>query len=64
MKIKVIRYKYNAWHVIDYLFNENGKPLGSLQSNLITKNRKGSLTYNYFGKVYNVGSWEWGNIKE
>ena len=63
MKIKVIRYKYNAWHVIDRVYNND--KLQFEQSNLNSTNRFGAKKFKCNnGTTLNVNSWEWGNINE
>ena len=63
MKVKVIRYIYNAWHVIDRVYIND--KLQFEQSNLNTKNRFRAKKFKCNnGTTLAVTSWEWGNIKE
>ena len=64
MKIKVVRYIYNAWHVIDRVYNDKGSLLFE-QSNILSKNRFRAKKFKCNnGSTLDVNSWEWGNIKE
>ena len=61
--MKIIRYKHNAWHVIDRVYNNDS--LQFEQTNLNTKNRFGAKKFKCNnGTTLAVKSWEWGNIKE
>ena len=61
--MKIIRYKYNAYNVIDRVYNND--KLQFEQTNLNTKNRFGAKEFKTNnGTTLAVNSWEWGNIKE
>ena len=61
--MKIIRYKYNTYNVIDRVYNND--KLQFEQTNLNTKNRFGAKEFKTNnGTTLNVNSWEWGNIKE
>jgi hypothetical protein len=61
--MKIIRYKYNTYNVIDRVYN-NDKLLFE-QTNLNSKNRFGAKEFKTNnGTTLAVNSWEWGNIKE
>ena len=61
--MKIIRYKYNTYNVIDRVYNND--KLQFEQTNLNTKNRFGAKEFKTNnGTTLNVDSWEWGNIKE
>lgn len=62
--MKIIRYKYNTYNVIDRVYNDKGS-LQFEQTNLNTKNRFGAKKFKCNnGSTLAVNSWEWGNIKE
>lgn len=62
--IKVIRYKYNSYHITDIVYKD-GKQITSPQSNLVSKNRFGAKKFKCDnGSILAVNSWEWGDIKE
>lgn len=62
--MKIIRYKYNTYNVIDRVYNDKGS-LQFEQTNLNTKNRFGAKEFKANnGTTLAVTSWEWGNIKE
>ena len=61
--MKIIRYKYNTYNVIDRVYNNDKLQFG--QTNINTKNRFGAKEFKTNnGTTLNVDSWEWGNIKE
>lgn len=61
--MKIIRYKYNTYNVIDRVYNND--KLQFEQTNLNTKNRFGAKEFKTNnGTTLNVDSWEWGNINE
>ena len=61
--MKIIRYKYNTYNVIDRVYNND--KLQFEQTNLNTKNRFGAKEFKTNnGTTLAVNSWEWGNIKE
>jgi len=61
--MKIIRYKYNTYNVIDRVYNDDS--LLFEQSNLLSKNRFGSKKFKCNTRsTLDVNSWEWGNIKE
>ena len=61
--MKIIRYKYNTYNVIDRVYNND--KLQFEQSNLNSTNRFGAKKFKTNnGTTLNVNSWEWGNIKE
>lgn len=62
--MKIIRYKYNTYNVIDRVYNDKGSLLFE-QTNLNTKNRFGAKKFKCNnGTTLEVNSWEWGDIKE
>lgn len=62
--MKIIRYKYNTYNVIDRVYNDKGS-LQFEQTNLNTKNRFGAKKFKCNnGSTLEVNSWEWGDIKE
>lgn len=62
--MKIIRYKYNTYNVIDRVYNDKGSLLFE-QTNLNTKNRFGAKKFKCNnGSTLEVNSWEWGDIKE
>lgn len=61
--MKIIRYKYNTYNVIDRVYNND--KLQFEQSNLNSKNRFGAKKFKCNnGSILAVDSWECGNIKE
>ena len=61
--MKIIRYKYNTYNVIDRVYNND--KLQFEQSNLNSKNHFGAKKFKCNnGSTLVVNSWEWGNIKE
>ena len=61
--MKIIRYKYNTYNVIDRVCNDDS--LLFEQTNLNSKNRKKKKKFKCNnGSTLAVNSWEWGNIKE
>ena len=61
--MKIIRYKYNTYNVIDRVYIND--KLQFEQSNLNTKNRFRAKKFKCNnGTTLNVDSWEWGDIKE
>ena len=61
--MKIIRYKYNTYNVIDRVYNND--KLQFEQTNLNSKNRFGAKKFKCNnGTTLAVNSWEWGNIKE
>jgi hypothetical protein len=61
--MKIIRYKYNTYNVIDRVYNDD--KLLFEQTNLNSKNRFGVKEFKCNnGTTLAVNSWEWGNIKE
>ena len=61
--MKIIRYKYNTYNVIDRVYNND--KLQFEQTNLNTKNRFGAKEFKCNnGTTLNVDSWEWGDTKE
>ena len=61
--MKIIRYKYNTYNVIDRVYNDNS--LLFEQTNLNSKNRFGAKEFKANnGTTLAVNSWEWGNINE
>ena len=61
--MKIIRYKYNTYNVIDRVYNND--KLQFEQSNLNSKNRFGAKKFKCNnGSILAVDSWERGNIKE
>ena len=62
-QMKIIRYKYNTYNVIDRVYNDDS--LLFEQTNLNSKNRFGAKKFKCNnGTTLAVNSWEWGNIKE
>ena len=61
--MKIIRYKYNTYKVIDRVYNNDS--LLFEQSNLNSSNRFGAKKFKCNnGTTLTVNSWEWENIKE
>ena len=61
--MKIIRYKYNTYNVIDRVYNDDS--LLFEQTNLNRKNRFVAKKFKRNnGATLAVNSWEWGNIKE
>ena len=61
--MKIIRYKYNTYNVIDRVCNDDS--LLFEQTNFNSKNRFGAKKFKCNnGTTLTVNSWEWGNIKE
>ena len=61
--MKIIRYKYNTYNVIDRVYIND--KLQFEQSNLNSSNRFGAKKFKCNnGTTLAVTSWEWGNIKE
>ena len=60
--MKIIRYKYNTYNVIDRVYNND--KLQFEQTNLNSKNRFGAKKFKCNnGTTLAVNSWEWGKYK-
>ena len=61
--MKIIRYKYNTYNVIDRVYKDD--KLQFEQSNLNSKNRFGVKKFKCNNETtLAVNSWEWGNINK